>query len=1684
MLAASVEFHTDRDDSNTAPYPLKPVFSPETTVYDVYVHEKAEIVYPLATPEQGSTVEFMSGHYVWDGVNIEVPFENGGYDFPIKLADMEISFRVFRDYREDNIYTAKVIRRPDPGRIKNLAISVARFEGTVGNKSDPADNGWIYETDNYMVNYDPSGLEFTVTIPYYAEKVIFTPSVDPDIKIAYALYPQDPQYYPDQFSRIEFYESAIPQFIDFTESQVPGYVSPHLYVKAPLSDSRSGQKTSYLKVFTIQEDAATHEQRYPQNYKLKLVWDKSYAYLNDLDVRDDKYPLERRILGNFFKGNTSYEAEVDAATTNVTLTVLPRDTDSTVSFQQWTALGGSPEGTPVDYLYAPSIAHDVPFTGKTTTFQVTVENHTLFTEADNRGRISYWVVIRRAEPLTQLMNLKIEGIESGTWKTLFEFDSNNDGFGPDSINLAFVILKDPPALPAFALNDVINFTLEIDGAKVSKLRFTGVPSGGGSISYNVGDDPEWPPDQNEAEFNGGMGVSITASEPDHKNRVYALTIIRAGAQLIELYTDMREPPSNGDSILSTSPWPTSLPLPTPPAGYTAAYLINDSERGTFQAIVNGRAVNNALPTLPVTIRVTPRLGWVPDKLHIIDEEGLDITSSAGFTITTLAPNSNPGIYECTFTMPQKDIKLLLTYQFAAGTISNVAYVAPEGKASRYGAYGTNTDGTGTGNTGTSWAYATCNLQGVIDAFGKPGNTFTEIWLLEGTYRLVPPANAPDATKDSWWAEAITDHSDPLSRSFVLKEGLRLYGGFKGKEGDSTPANLKIARDKRFSSGDTVEQQQATARRTILSGDLRDGTYARHVVIAANLSSPDGDPSPGTNRDTLATPANYNFDPFNPAPTSATDPRDYDFRASFNANGVTLLDTLTIRDGLYTKDTSSISVNGKSVDKQYGAGLYNIDASPYLRNVIISDNTSVKGGGMYTVSASYPVLKRVLFENNDVTGYSSQSGDGGGLGVFNGMPAIIDCVFSNNATIGGYGAGLHVNGGKALLQHSKFRYNNAAYGGGISNSGETWVYNSDINNNTASNGAGIWQGGSLYLVDVRISGNNGNGIINGGTLSGTALETSNPISNSGSLALVNSTLNAGANFYATGPATALTNVTFNNSSLFFSVTQEEKTPGGDVLRGCILTNVVFNGGSLSASYNSLQYDFHHGAANLLLNSVRVNGGGISLTQNSYYPDGKKGLYVTMNNVTATNGLTVTNGNKTIAVPIVNPALNSVGYDVLDLRIRNSVILGNTTSPAGERRIIGTIATSGTGSLIKGTNTWNMSPDKAALLNGGDTFRITSTNDRNSAFRPSVNIVTLPKVSLPNGLVSVTFESSMADNYVAGNYIVLTDFDTSLGTVGGSGGTLSAGSNPLTLTPAQAALLPVGAVFRFSNAGVLRPLVNTVTANDPLSGEVTFDADSSGSYAYESTDHIMISSVRTGRGIVPSSGTFLIGDAITLPLPGQADLFSVNDKLKIAQGSPDGTLRPEVYTVTAADILANTITLDEDLIYSPGDYFVLSPSNIYVNLDGNITWLKSLLGGADKGYLEGSNPPSWTGLIPGIKSDGSAIGMSDNVLTATYYPAVSYLQSGAGDSAIYPTTAAAAVTQCFERFKLKWNFSVTHSIEDSMTTLLGKLYTWSGTPGSESLSPAVLGDFLGKDADGNSRKTTWPTGGNISIGAYQQ
>jgi hypothetical protein len=259
------------------------------------------------------------------------------------------------------------------------------------------------------------------------------------------------------------------------------------------------------------------------------------------------------------------------------------------------------------------------------------------------------------------------------------------------------------------------------------------------------------------------------------------------------------------------------------------------------------------------------------------------------------------------------------------------------------------------NNGTSWANAFSDLQDAL-AIADQGS---EIRVAEGTYK-------PTTTTDR-------------ELSFVLKNGVAIFGGFDGTES-------------------TLDQRDWISNLTILSGEIGStddtGDNSYHVVYGLQVD--------------------------------ATAILDGFTITAGNANGSNPPDDLG--GGMYNAFDSSPTLTNLTFSNNSawgGGGIYNyIDSSPTLTNISFSNNSAVFGGGMFNHSAN-PSLNNVTFSFNSV------SVEGGGIYNYESSPSLTNVTFSNN--LAEYGGGMsNYNNSSPTLTNVTLSNNSATFGGGIYN----------------------------------------------------------------------------------------------------------------------------------------------------------------------------------------------------------------------------------------------------------------------------------------------------------------------------------------------------------------------------------------------------------------------------------------------------------------------------------------------------------------------------------------------------------------------------------------------------------------------------------------------------------------------------
>ncbi len=300
--------------------------------------------------------------------------------------------------------------------------------------------------------------------------------------------------------------------------------------------------------------------------------------------------------------------------------------------------------------------------------------------------------------------------------------------------------------------------------------------------------------------------------------------------------------------------------------------------------------------------------------------------------------------------------------------------------------------------GSSWATALKTVQEAIDK-----NCVHEVWVAAGTY--IP-------TKDHLGSATPTN---TRLKTFYLKDGLKLYGGFNGTETLLTQRNIG-------------------ANATILSGDLLGNDV-------------------GTTNNTENV---------------------YHVILSVNDANTTILDGFVIKGGNATTG-GTISVESRNITTSRGGGIVANTSSLSVSNCVISANRAISGAGVHCTGTSSPSFTNCVFSDNAATSVSSL----GGGGIFNELGAslaIKNCIFTGNTA---YRGGGFYCGALTELKNATFFGNSATNsGGGIYGGSSAVLTHGIIWGNTAPTAPNFLLGsGSVVFSDVQGFSPSPGGVIN-------------------------------------------------------------------------------------------------------------------------------------------------------------------------------------------------------------------------------------------------------------------------------------------------------------------------------------------------------------------------------------------------------------------------------------------------------------------------------------------------------------------------------------------------------------------------------------------------------------------------------
>ncbi|MCO5247441.1 MAG: hypothetical protein M9887_00610 [Chitinophagales bacterium] len=339
--------------------------------------------------------------------------------------------------------------------------------------------------------------------------------------------------------------------------------------------------------------------------------------------------------------------------------------------------------------------------------------------------------------------------------------------------------------------------------------------------------------------------------------------------------------------------------------------------------------------------------------------------------------------------------------------------------------------TGTG-MGDSWANATHKLQRAIDASGTQ-----QVWVAKGNYNIPSPDN-----------------------SFVMKNGVKIYGGFDPDNGIVNLGNNRIMPDTSGIIGSVLNGMnlKPVVWNVFTAADSLDSTAVLDGFTLTNGNSP-SDGGGMNNRYASPTLRNLVFK---------------NNTANYGGGIFNRYSTVKMENIVLQNNTANIN----------GGGIYNNIGNPVLTNISLNNNTAVNGGGMYNDNVS-ATMSEVTATNNTASGSggmvynnnatlslskltatNNTASGSGGMAYNNNAVFSISTATATGNTAGSQGGGMYNTGGSVNLYALLFKNNNA--GGIVNMNTPTIITNSAIISNP--NGGLKQSDDTVKLVNSTIAGN--------------------------------------------------------------------------------------------------------------------------------------------------------------------------------------------------------------------------------------------------------------------------------------------------------------------------------------------------------------------------------------------------------------------------------------------------------------------------------------------------------------------------------------------------------------------------------------------------------------------------------------
>jgi len=408
----------------------------------------------------------------------------------------------------------------------------------------------------------------------------------------------------------------------------------------------------------------------------------------------------------------------------------------------------------------------------------------------------------------------------------------------------------------------------------------------------------------------------------------------------------------------------------------------------------------------------------------------------------------------------------------------------------------NTTVTGLCNVSSmDWTNACSNLQAALNA-AQPGD---QIWVAKGTYFPMQ-----DSLGD-------TNSADASTKTFVMKSGVKVYGGFWGTE-------------------TSLAERSGSLPNTILSGELRINggvTKVNNVVWFSQVQN------------------NTVLNGFTIEGGAATN-NDY------NGGGIYMNASSPVISNCVIKDNSS---------KNLGGAVYLNNSNPSFINCSIYNNSATYGGAIATNNAAPVIINCTIVKN-------AASDSGGGVYVQSGSSNAINSIIWGNTGANGIQDNVVSTEGSLVASYSVIGQEKDVYPGtGNKNANPLFVDGTNNDFNLLNSSWAVTGGDAAsYPSMAPATDLNGSPRVNSTISMGAFQGGKKPLLNSTGIIYVN---NAQQNLFANGYSWALAYANLsdalvvlnnNNNASEIWVTKGKYHPanyGGSITSSSVITNLTFD-----------------------------------------------------------------------------------------------------------------------------------------------------------------------------------------------------------------------------------------------------------------------------------------------------------------------------------------------------------------------------------------------------------------------------------------------------------------------------------------------------------------------------------------------